>query len=770
MSTTNTQRELIDFLWDWTNPLGSWSKLLVELVTNKQAALDENERQRVFNYYLQDIGFQFAPPLPPLLTITKPSFTHSSKEVVLTKLSEVKGVNKLAEGQLMEFSPNITIVYGNNGVGKTGYSRVLKSQGYSFDNNIDILSNVHEEQVTQSARIDFNSDGAPCFLDWQGDRIESDLNAVSIFNSDCVNISLSNSRQLLVSPKGFYLFTLITNELSALTYLHTTQYAAYPTLLQWAIQFHETTPQRIYIDALVHNSNKQKLDELSVFKPENLTTLKAKEEELKKLNKAALEIKLKSNQFIIAELTAILANIKQTQSNLTKTDWDAINIYNTRLKELKAKTQLGIVGLAETYGLEQFETDQFSNFLKSADAYIKLLAKENYPNNPEDTCVYCKQDLQSQEAKNLVENYTKILNDKTQSEIAEYEKLKRDIVERVNLMIESIVFHHPAFGVLEDDNVKQPREIIDFNTKIKFFKDHIVNNTVTTQHEFGINYTAIIQFLEAKLTERTSAQTTILKLLANLTETEVKLKVEIAELKDRKLLSENKESVLTVITNLLSRKLLDDNKAQFNTNSLSIKTTHAREELVAQDFQQKFTAELTGFRKQHLDINLNFFSQQGSSRIRQSIAHFEINKVLSEGEQKTIALCEFLTELQLDTTVAPVVFDDPVNSLDHLIIHDVAERLLKLSRERQVIVFTHNVIFYNTFFELQSGRSFADLNFKFYEVFRNENITGLLKTGDPINKLTTYTKELNILTNSSLEGKDEQKEAAKGYDYLRTSL
>ena len=45
MSTTNTQRELIDFLWDWTNPLGSWSKLLVELVTNKPVSLEHNERK-----------------------------------------------------------------------------------------------------------------------------------------------------------------------------------------------------------------------------------------------------------------------------------------------------------------------------------------------------------------------------------------------------------------------------------------------------------------------------------------------------------------------------------------------------------------------------------------------------------------------------------------------------------------------------------------------------------------------------------------------------
>lgn len=55
MSTTNTQRELIDFLWEWTSPLGDWSKLLVKLVTDKKSELSTVERKEVFNYYLQNI-------------------------------------------------------------------------------------------------------------------------------------------------------------------------------------------------------------------------------------------------------------------------------------------------------------------------------------------------------------------------------------------------------------------------------------------------------------------------------------------------------------------------------------------------------------------------------------------------------------------------------------------------------------------------------------------------------------------------------------------
>jgi hypothetical protein len=769
MPTTNTRRELIDFLWEWTNPLGSWSELLVELVTNKQSALDQNERKRVFDYFLQDIGFAHDVPLPPL-TITKPSFAPPSKEVVLSKLSGIKGVNKLAEDQVMEFSPNITVVYGNNGVGKTGYSRVLKSQGYSFDNNISILSNVHETQVGQSARLDFNSDGSPFYLDWQGNRVETDLNAISVFNSDCVNISLSNTRELLVTPKGFYLFTLVTNELTELMNLLKIHYALYPIVLQWREQLHEATPQKIYIDTLAHNSDKNLLTELSTFTSIHQTTLTKKEEELKNLNKSTLETNLKNCNLMLTELTSVIATVKYTQSHLTKTNWDTIISYNSTLKTLKAKTQLGIAGLAEANGLEQFDTEVFSDFLKSADAYIKLLAKENYPNNEDDTCVYCKQDLRSEQAKKLVESYGKILNDSTETEIAKYEKLKSEIVELINLITETIIFHQPTYGISEDSRILQPQEVIDFNAKILLFKSHVVNNTVESNLPFDINYLVITQFLESKQTELTTSRDTIIKLLANLTKTETKLKVEIAELKDRKLLSVNRQEVLTTITNFLARKLIDDNRSQFSTNSLSIKTTQAREELVAQDFQQKFTIELTGFRKQHLGVNLSFFSQQGGSRIRQNVANHDINKVLSEGEQKTIALCEFLTELQLDTTVAPVVFDDPVNSLDHLIIQDVAKRLVDLSKDRQVIVFTHNVIFYNAFFAQQKNALNRGLNFRFYNVATNGVNTGILTDGTPINKLSTYKGKLNGICNNGIGNRNENEVAAEGYAHLRTSL
>jgi ABC-type cobalamin/Fe3+-siderophores transport system ATPase subunit len=67
--------------------------------------------------------------------------------------------------------------------------------------------------------------------------------------------------------------------------------------------------------------------------------------------------------------------------------------------------------------------------------------------------------------------------------------------------------------------------------------------------------------------------------------------------------------------------------------------------------------------------------------------------ILSEGEQRAIAIASFLAETKLGGGRGGIVFDDPVSSLDHRRRWEVAERLVEESLRRQVIVFTHDIYF-----------------------------------------------------------------------------
>lgn len=68
-----------------------------------------------------------------------------------------------------------------------------------------------------------------------------------------------------------------------------------------------------------------------------------------------------------------------------------------------------------------------------------------------------------------------------------------------------------------------------------------------------------------------------------------------------------------------------------------------------------------------------------------------IDGILSEAEQKCAALALFFAECNLMGGNQPIVLDDPVNSLDDILIERFANRLNKM--QNQIMVFTHNVLF-----------------------------------------------------------------------------
>ena len=145
---------------------------------------------------------------------------------------------------------------------------------------------------------------------------------------------------------------------------------------------------------------------------------------------------------------------------------------------------------------------------------------------------------------------------------------------------------------------------------------------------------------------------------------------------------------------------------------------------------------------------------------------------MSEGEQKSIALAEFLTELQLDNVKAPIIFDDPVNSLDHKIIDAVGKRLIRLSKDRQVIIFTHSILFLNSLIqqaELPTNKQ-EGIDFNFISVKSNFGVTGIVDEVEEINSYTFYIKKLTKVLETKPDGHDEAKLAAEGYGHLRSAI
>jgi len=92
-------------------------------------------------------------------------------------------------------------------------------------------------------------------------------------------------------------------------------------------------------------------------------------------------------------------------------------------------------------------------------------------------------------------------------------------------------------------------------------------------------------------------------------------------------------------------------------------------------------------------VSIDHTGSSGKSYKQLKLKGRNPNTVLSEGEQKVLALSDFLAEIQMSEINRGAIFDDPVNSLDESRKKIIAERLVKESKERQIIIFTHDLVF-----------------------------------------------------------------------------
>lgn len=152
----------------------------------------------------------------------------------------------------------------------------------------------------------------------------------------------------------------------------------------------------------------------------------------------------------------------------------------------------------------------------------------------------------------------------------------------------------------------------------------------------------------------------------------------------------------------------------------------------------------------------------------------KVQDILSEGEKTCVALAGFLTELATAAHRSALVFDDPVSSLDHRWRKKVAQRLIEESKQRQVIVFTHDLIFVNDLDDLADREKVPT---QLITVSRGPSGAGTVTQGlpwkgksveDRIDKLEKAARAAKQLNDDNKED-EYNKEAASIYNNLRAS-
>ncbi len=116
-----------NLLSEWANASDEWVRFIVRHVLQGGGPLGSEEEADAYALFRQEKAFDTRELAVELPLATFESEDEAIEPLTLTSLSGVTGVNALVEGGLIEPHEGLTILFGENGTGKTGYSRIFKA-------------------------------------------------------------------------------------------------------------------------------------------------------------------------------------------------------------------------------------------------------------------------------------------------------------------------------------------------------------------------------------------------------------------------------------------------------------------------------------------------------------------------------------------------------------------------------------------------------------------------------------------------------------------
>ncbi|TPG73845.1 AAA family ATPase [Pseudomonas arsenicoxydans] len=722
---------IFDALSDWGKTLSPWQGfLLSQLVAS--AELSDESLDEVFTEYLIDQGLSVPAAVRATWDMTLPQFEIDSSGAVstLTSMESVEGVNALAAGETLRFGPKLTVIYGPNGAGKSGYARVLKSACFTRSKDTGILGDVRLAKGTHpkpTATLHFDDGSNVTFV--HQDACPRLRDGFSVFDSTCVRVHLDDRNVFQVMP---YLFDVFPRMVSAFGKLQTKLRDEItnrtPVLDKFAIQG-STSDIANVLATLTAHTDLIELRTFAVFGDVETARLLAIESQLTELRTTDPKEIVKKNEQRIVDLDAIEASIAALAVGVKPT---TVTKIGEIAKQIDGLIEKGAALSAAQFGEEPVQpigTMAWRDLLSaaiafSAEAYSSH-AFDAFPSQAEELrCVLCQQVLDAESVDRMERFYKMVTSDVELQLTTAREEMKAHSLE---LSAISTTFFAP-------DNAAR-RALLELDTVLE---------TDIAAHVQG--YRQLIESLDLAVTNACDPMCSLLEYDA----VSERISALVQRLKrDNEQLRESDPKAL-IDALLLEQQLLNDRHSLTGLydeiviaveslqwvskatpcirgfsniqRDVTSKQKALATTLVAQGFIARF-AENCDALNLKLPVQFRFAGDAGTTDRKIEISNagtagVDPSRVLSEGEQTAAALADFLTEIELNGTCAGVIFDDPVTSMDHIRKELIAQRLVDEATRRQVIVFTHDILFTNY---LATASEDKGVSFSGRTVWRDDN-------------------------------------------------
>lgn len=694
---------------DWSNTkLTPWRQDALRRLADL-STLTVQDHQDLLNMVKEKAGFTITPkpPAPAPLTKAHLASSVSGTPIKIKAIRNVRNVNRLVPSAGLQFnSAGLTVVYGRNGSGKSGFVRIFRTACRTRCDNpakLKVLADVYGSGGgAQAAEIVIDTAFGETVVPWAaGSPASEALQQVAVFDSSAAQLYVDGGNQVQYLPFGLALPYKL-NEL-CLTLKASLDAERKPVtdqlaMLRVSFEIPRESKAQAFYKGLSATTTDAQIDAAATFSTDDQKRV----EELNRL--------LAASTATSADLTALatwvrnLAVESDALSNamseekiigygmLKRQAVDARATASADAAVLFANDPLQGVG-SETWRRLWIAARDYS----VSDAYPGY----NFPvvkiSDAGANCVLCQQPL-DEDASNRLNRFQAYVSGTLAATANEAEARVADTV--TTLPAPELYAAKDWLTRVEQIRKRKP----DLADRLEAFKVAAVTRRAAALAQLqGIVSNEALAAIASPTIDLNALADEITKEAKSLASADSiaqrqNFSSERAELVDRKVLNTNRDQLIKRRDLLKLDALYGAAISEVQTTAITKKANELLDTHLTKAVIDQYNAERKVLEIAHLKIGLARKSDQTKAAFQTtsgSTLHKVTSEILSEGEQRALALAAFLTEVTVTAGSGPIVIDDPVSSLDRDRGMKVAARIVEEAQKRQVVVFTHDLIFFN---------------------------------------------------------------------------
>ncbi|WP_260694431.1 AAA family ATPase [Rhizobium leguminosarum] len=660
----------------WSKKQSAWRQDCLRRLAVTNGELSEDDLGELLTMIKAAAGLDVPSPAPAVTPFSKEHFGGGNHQPIILKgIANLQNINRLTPQAEMTFCPKaLTVIYGRNGSGKSGFARILRTAcrtRIEAAAKLKVLGNVYGPVTgPQSAEIIIDAGQGDVPVKWtSGMPASPELMQVAVFDTLAAQLYVDGGSHIRYLPFGLAL----PHRLNSVCLLLKQKLEAEKAVVVGnkialtAVSFpipRDTGAQK-FNKVITRDTSDAAIDEACAFESTHQARLDEVTAVLAAGSAASADLSV-----LVHWLEKISAECALTEASLSDSALNELRQLHVSAASAQRLAELSATALFIDDPLPGIGSESWRALWMAARDYsvTEAYTDRSFPvikidDGSDAACVLCQQPLSAAGADRM-DRFRTYMEDALGKAAREAKSAVEKAMEEFPLLP---YFHSEDFADRLEQVRKRDEQLAKSLQKVGTAALERRNHAIAclqgidagTPDELDVPHQTVKDLI-GKLSDEIQA----LSKAQNPEERET-FTAEHAELEDRKAIAASRDTLIARRNLMIANAAFDKALEELQTRAITQKANELVETHLTQAVISRFDLERAQFDISHLNVGL-------SRKSGQTKAEFEIDphtkltkltsEILSEGEQRALALAGFLTEVALTDGSGPIIIDDPVSS------------------------------------------------------------------------------------------------------------